>query len=215
MFTLHRMPDSASTIIEIVLHELGLPYQARTIDKAASDLTSPAYLELHPLGLVPTLETPDGTMFETAAILVYLSEMPQAMGHHLAPAPGSPDRAAFLKWLFFTSSNLHPTLLQTFYPARTGGPDHTDEVVAMARAKLHIYLTLLNTVAQSNPSYLSHTAPTLLGYYLAVLMRWIAADFPSTTYPDLHRMLAYLEQRPAVQTCARSEDLGPTPFTLT
>jgi glutathione S-transferase len=213
MYILHRMPDSASTIVEIVLHELDLPYQVRTIDKSAGDLTRPDYLALHPLGLVPVLETPDGAMFETAAILLYLSETPQAEGHHLAPAPGTPDRAAFLKWLFFTSSNLHPTLLQTFYPERTVGPDQTEAVVALARAKLHIYLNLLNTVAETQPAWLSDTAPTLLGYYLAMLMRWIAPNFPSTNYPALHRVLAYLEQRPAVQTCAAAEGLGPIPFT--
>ena len=213
MYILHRLTDSASTIVEIVLHDLGLPYQTRTVDKSAGDLTSPAYLTLHPLGLVPVLETPDGPIFETAAILLYLSETPQAEGHHLAPAPGTPDRAAFLKWLFFTSSNLHPTLLQTFYPARTAGAENSEAVVTHAKAKLHVYLNLLNSVAETRPAYLSDTAPTLLGYYLAVLMRWIAPDFPSINYPALHRMLAYLEQRPAVQACAAAEGLGATPFT--
>ena len=210
MYILHSMPDSASTIVEIVLHELDLPYQARPLDKTAGDLTSAAHLALHPLGLVPVLETPDGPIFETAAILLYLSEVTP---NTLAPAPGTADRAAFLKWLFFTSSNLHPTLLQSFYPARTAGPDNTEAVVTHARARLHIYLNLLDTVAETRPTYLSDTAPTLLGYYLAILMRWIAADFPSRNYPVLHRVLAYLETRPATQTCAKSENLGPHPFT--
>lgn len=214
MYILHRMPDSASTIVEIVLQELGLTYQSRTPDQSAGDLTKPEYLALHPLGQVPVLETPDGTIFETAAILIYLSETPQAAGRHLAPGPGTPDRAAFLKWLFFTTSNLHPTLLQTFYPARTVGPDHQSAVISQARAKLHVYLTLLNAVADGNPSYLSNQAPTLLGYYLAVMMRWIAPNFPSTIYPALHRMLAFLEQQPAVQACATAEGLGPKPFTM-
>jgi len=97
MYILHSWPDSASLIVDLVLQELGLPYTSRQIDRPAGALNSPEYRALHPLGLIPALETPDGPMFETAAILLYLTEQ-----HGLAPAPGTPDRAAFLTWLFFT-----------------------------------------------------------------------------------------------------------------
>ncbi len=210
MLILHRFPDTASLIVEIVLQELDLPYETRLADKNHGATSTPEYRALHPLGLIPVLETPDGPIFETAAILMYLTEITP---NSLAPAPGTPDRAAFLKWLFFTSTNLHTVLLQTFYPARTAGPDSTETVVEHARAKLRIFLNILNEVAESNPSYLSATAPTVLGYYIAVLMRWIGRDFPSSDYPALHRMLGYLETRPAVQACAAAEDLGAKPFT--
>jgi len=202
MYILHSWPDSASLIVDLVLQELGLPYTSRQIDRPAGALNSPEYRALHPLGLIPALETPDGPMFETAAILLYLTEQ-----HGLAPAPGTPDRAAFLTWLFFTSSNLHTTLMQVYYPERTA--DDTASVVAHAKPKLHLYLTLLNDMAATKPAYLSDTQPTALGYYLAVLMRWLAADFPSTNYPALHAVLTYLETRPAAQ----SAGLGPHPFT--
>jgi glutathione S-transferase len=206
MYILHSWPDTASLIMDLVLKEMDLPYQSRQIDRPAGALDSPEYRALHPLGLIPALETPDGPMFETAAMLLYLSEQ-----HGLAPAPGTPDRAAFLKWLFFTSTNLHPTLLQTFYPARTA--DDTASVVAHARAKLTVYLKLLDDLAESRPSFLSDTQPTVLGYYIAVLMRWLSTDFPSTDYPALHRVLAYLETRPATLACAAANGLGPHPFT--
>ena len=206
MYILHSWPDTASLIIEMVLMEMGQPYQSRQIDRPAGVLDSTEYRALHPLGLIPALETPDGSMFETAAMLVYLSER-----HGLGPAPGTPDRAAFLAWMFFTSTNLHTALLQTFYPDRTAGPANADAVVAHARARLRTCLTILNDVAATRPSFLSDSQPTVLGYYIAVLMRWIAADFPSTDYPALHRVLVYLESRPA--TKAAATDLGPHPFT--
>ena len=210
MLILHRYPDTASLIVEMVLQELNLPYEARFADKEHGATSTPEYRALHPLGLIPVLETPDGPIFETAAILMYLTE---TTPNTLAPEPGSPERAAFLKWLFFTSTNLHTVLLQTFYPARTAGPEHTEAVVDHARAKLRIFLNILNEVAEPSPSYLSAVAPTILGYYIAVLMRWLAPDFPPSDYPALHRMLAYLETRPAAQACAAAENLGPKPFT--
>lgn len=200
MYTLHYWPDSASLIIRLILDELGLPYTLHKIDRAAGALNSPDYRAMNPLGQIPALETPDGPIFETAAILLYLTEK-----HGLAPAPGTPDRAAFLKWLFFTSSNLHPVTLQLYYPERTAGPDNSAAVVAHATARLTDLLAVLET---AGPRVLSATTPTALGYYLAVLMRWIAKDIPSRTYPNLHAMLTFLESRPAAIAAAQAENLG-------
>ena len=211
MHTLFHWPDTASLIVRLVLEEQGTPYQTHLIDRAAGELNSPAYRAVNPLGQIPGLMTPDGPMFETAAILVYLCER-HGPGPDLAPAPGSPDRAQFLKWLFFTSSNVHPTLLQMFYPERTAGPDNSAAVVAHARARMADYLAILEGVAQARPAYLSDGEPTALGYYIAVLMRWIAGDFPPANYPALHRVLCYLETRPATLTCAAADTLGATPF---
>jgi glutathione S-transferase len=68
-------------------------------------------------------------------------------------------------------------------------------------------------VARDHPTFLSDSAPTALGYYIAVLLRWLAKDFPVATYPALQRVLRYLETRPATLKCAVAEALGPTPFT--
>ena len=208
MYVLHFWPDTASLIIRLVMEELGLPFTAVKIDRAGGELDSPSYRAMNPLGQIPAVETPDGPMFETAAILIYLSER-----HGLAPMAGSPDRAAFLKWLFFTSTNVHTTLLQLFYPERTAGAENVEAVKTQARAKLAQFLAILEGVAQGRPAYLSDQQPSVLGYCIAVLMRWIAADFPSTDYPALRRVLAALETRPAALNCARDEGLGPTIFT--
>jgi glutathione S-transferase len=208
MYTLHYWPDTASLIVRLVAEEMGVAHEARLIDREAGALNAPEYRALHPLGLIPAFETPDGPMFETAAILLYLSER-----HGLAPAPGSADRAAFLKWLFFTSTNIHPTLLQMFYPDRTAGAENSAAVVTHAKARMAEYLTILDQAAAPNPDWLSHSQPTVLGYYIAVLMRWIAGDFPPAQYPALFKVLTYLETRPATRAAAQAENLGPHPFT--
>lgn len=205
MYTLHYWPDSASLIIRLILDELEVPHQSHLIERAAGELDSPAFRAMHPLGLIPAMETPDGPMFETAAILMYLTERHPG----LAPAPGSADRAAFLKWLFFISSNIHPTMLQLYYPDRTAGPDNSAAVVAHATVRLTELLQVLET---ANPRVLSTTQPTALGYYLAVLLRWIAKDIPSRPYPNLHAMLTFLETRPAALAAADAEQLGTTFF---
>jgi glutathione S-transferase len=217
MYLLHYSPDSASLAVRILLAELGVPHRARQIDREAGELASPAYRRLHPLGKIPAIETPDGPMFETAAILLYLADR----HGQLAPAPMSPDRAAFLKWLFFTSTNIHPTLLQIFYPDRTAGAGCADAVAAHAHAHMQTLLTALNDmVAAEAPSWLSPHEPSLMDIYVAMLLRWLGSipagqpgHFPAQDFPALLPILAALETRPAVQAVAADEGLGPHPFT--
>ena len=217
MYTLHHFPDTASLILRLVLRELDQPYDERLIDRAAGALDSPEYRALHPMGKIPAMETPDGPMFETAAMLLYLCDRHGT----LAPKPLDPDRAAFLKWFFFTSTYVHTTLMQLFYPEREAGPDHVDAVLSHASAKMRSHLTLLDAmVASAAPDWLSDHKPTALGYYLAVLMRWLAgygpghpSYFRSAEFPALHRVLTNLETRPASLAVAADEALGPTIFT--
>jgi glutathione S-transferase len=216
MYTLHYSPDSASLVLRMVLAELEIPHQARLVDRGAGALDSEAYRALHPLGKIPALETPDGTMFETAAILLYLADKHQT----LAPAPSHPDRAVFLSWLFFTSTNIHPTLMQFFYPERSAGVACTPQTLSHARSHMQILLTALDSMlARKNPEWFS-TGPSLMGYYLGMLMHWLGGNpsdhpgyFPTSDFPALHARLAALETRPAAQSIAAEEGLGRLPFT--
>ena len=112
MYVLHYSPDSASMAVRMVLEELNLPYRLRLVNREDGTRDTAGYRALQPLGLIPALETPDGAMFETAAILLWLAD--RHPGADLAPAPADPARGDFLKWFFYTSTNLHPTLLQVF-----------------------------------------------------------------------------------------------------
>lgn len=218
MYILHHYPDTASLVVRMVLAELGVPHQARLVDRAAGGLTSPAYRRLHPLGKIPALETPDGPMFETAAMLLFLCDNHPGP---MAPLPNARDRGAFLTWLFFTSTNIHPTLMNLFYPQRIAGADCIPQVLAHARAEMQIQLDALETmIARDAPDWLSAQKPTVLGYYIGMLIHWLAGfppdhpgHFRSADFPALHAVLAMLELRPAAQTIAADENLGPTPFT--
>jgi glutathione S-transferase len=216
MYVLHSLPDSASLIVRLALEELGLPYEARQIDREAGELSSAQYRRLHPLGKIPAMETPHGPMFESAAILLYLSDRHPG----LAPAPTDPDRAAFLKWFFFTSTNIHPTLMEIYYPERVAGATAAEAVATHAAARMSSLLEVINAAAEANPSWLSSERPSLLGYYIAVLIRWLGQSdsgavghVASADYPALHRVLSLLQSRPAALRVAEAEGLGPTIFT--
>ncbi|WP_299690947.1 glutathione S-transferase family protein [uncultured Tateyamaria sp.] len=220
-YVLHYAPDNASIIVRMTLEELGVPYRTALVDRAAQAQASAAYRAINPAGLIPALETPEGTLFETAAILLWLTETHRAM----APQPGDADRAAFLKWLFFTSNTVHAHLRMLFYPAKYVGPDPDAQANLRAQITRHSApdmtlpkgLDLLDRYIADHPE---HAAPSVLHYYIAAILRWCGIYpegqtvwFDITRWPALHSMAEALETRAAVHAVQAAEGLGPTPFT--
>lgn len=217
MYVLYSVPDTASLVVRIVLEELGQPYRAHLVDRDAGEHDSATYRRLQPLGLIPALETPDGPMFETAAILLWLADRHGA----LAPTPTAPARAAFLKWFIFTTSTVHPTLLNLFYPERMAGDACVPAVLAAAHDRMQRYLTLLDDmVREERPDWLSPDQPSILGHYIGMLLHWLRiygpghpAHFNTADFPALHAVLAGLEARSATLAVSADEGFGPMLYT--
>ena len=219
IYRLHYAPDNASLIIRLTLEELGVPYATALIDRAVQGHKAPAYLAVNPAGLIPALETPDGPIFETGAILLWLADR----HNRLAPAPDSPDRAAFLKWLFFTSNTLHIALRTRFYPDQYVGADAAAQAALRRHQadRISNHLTLIEGQAAQNPGWLGADQPSVLDFYLACLIRWAKlypADhdnswFDLSRWPHLSDMATRLENCYSVQAAIHAEGLGPTPFT--
>ncbi len=216
LYTLHFSPDSASIIVRLALRLTGAPFAERQIDREAGELDSPTYRAMHPMGKIPAMQTPDGAMFETAAMLLYLADRHPG----LAPSPDSPKRAAFLKWLFFTSTNIHATLMQVFYPDRVAGPACAEAVVAHSGARLQEYFALLDQmVAAEAPAWLS-AQPSIMGFYIGTLIRWLSgfpeghpARITAADLPALGPILAALETSAPAREVALAEGCAPTLFT--
>ncbi len=214
--TLWHIPDWASSIIRLALEEQGQPYDLRLMDWDAGDFDAPAFRAVNPLGLIPALQTPDGPMFETAAILLWLN----ARHGGLAPAPTDPARAAFLSWLLFTSNTVHPTVMALIHPDRPAGPDAADEVARLALERLTEQAAHLESLLTTQaPRWLTPAQPAL-GHYLGILLRWAAylpedpaLRFSLAPFPALHAMLAAHEATPAARRVAKADSLGPNPYT--
>ncbi|WP_294620793.1 glutathione S-transferase family protein [uncultured Roseovarius sp.] len=218
-YRLHYAPDNASLVIRLALEALEQPYETVLVDRAKKAQKSAAYRALNPGGLIPTLETPDGPMFETAAILLWLADR----HGHLAPAPDSPQRARFLSYLFFLSNTLHAALRITFYPDQYIGHDSA----AQTRLRAHLqgeisrHLDMLEAEAAKGHPWLCAETPSALDLYLACLLRW-AKLYPApqggdgwftlANWPQMHAMATRLDQSKAALAAIKAEGLGPTPF---
>ncbi len=214
--TLYHIPDWASSIIRLALEEQGQPYQLHLMDWDAGDFDAPAFRAVNPLGLIPAVVTPDGAMFETAAILLWLN----ARHGGLAPAPTDPARAAFLSWLMFTSNTVHTTVMALIHPDRLAGPGAADEVAHLALERLTEQAAQLEALITTRaPRWLTPAQPAL-GHYLGILLRWatyLPEDpswrFSLAPFPALHATLAAHEATDAARRVALDDGLGPHPYT--
>ena len=213
MYRLYYAPDNASLIIRFVLDGAGIPYCTVLVDRARRQQDSPAYRALNPTGLIPTLETPQGPISETGAILLWLADT-----HGLGPAPASPDRPAFLKWLFFLSNSAHGDLRQIFYPRQYCPAEALAAHQEIISARMLQHFALLADAAKAHPGLFAPAMP--LGVYTVVLTRW-AALYPAggprwftlADFPALSALARAQESRVETPVIARAEGLGPHPFT--
>ncbi|HEV7367704.1 glutathione S-transferase family protein [Arenibaculum sp.] len=114
MITLYTSATPNGHKASVMLEELGLDYEVRTISVAEGQNLTPHYLEISPAGKIPALvETgADGTerrIFGSAAILQHLAE---AHGRLLPTDPA--QRAEALSWLSVATSDLGPAAVSLY-----------------------------------------------------------------------------------------------------
>nr|WP_297526354.1 glutathione S-transferase family protein [uncultured Roseateles sp.] len=222
MIELYYFPSNASFAPHVVLHELGIPFQLRLVDRNKGEHKSPAFLAINPNGLLPamrdTRDTPGGAeplvLFETAAILLHLADTHPDAG--LLPPLGSPRRAHAYKWLMWLTNTLQPTVIAYYYPDRFVAPGNTAgsaEVKAQAQVRASAQLDLLAA------EFERHGGPFMLGEeysvldaFVFMLCRWTRNfDDPARNRPALAAFLDRMAQRPALQRAIETEQL-PKPW---
>jgi len=110
MLTLYQVPKTRSDSIRWLLEELGAPYETRTVTIRRADGTGardPA--NPHPHGKVPALEHDGHVVFESSAIMLYLTDLFPAAG--LGPKVGDANRGEYLSWLAYRSGVIEPAML--------------------------------------------------------------------------------------------------------
>lgn len=104
-------------IVEIAFARANVPVEC--VDLAWDNIgwNSRTLSPLNPLGQVPTLVLPDGSvMTESAAIVLHLNDI--APTAQLVPPPGHPQRPAFQRWLVFLVSAVYSTFTYGDDPKR-------------------------------------------------------------------------------------------------
>ena len=218
MIELHYVPGNASMAPHILLHELGLPFQLRLVDRAHNAHKSADYLALNPNGLIPVLRDGPLVLFETAAICLYLGDQRPAAS--LLPPLGSPERALAYRWLLWMSNTVQVTLGHYFYPERVivgVAAEVATQIRANAQAQVGAHLALIEAqLAGHGQPWLLGAEHSLLDSYGLMLCRWTRGfdgpgPAPARTRPVIRAWLDRVLARPAVQRVLADEDL-PAPW---
>ncbi len=162
--TLYTHPMSRGRVARWMLEECGAQYDTVLLDYGTS-MKAPAYLAINPMGKVPALRHGDAVVTEGAAICAYLADLfPEK---NLAPAVGSPARAAYYRWLFFTAA-----------PAEAAAMAKSMNLLAPAdkatQAGYGTYADAMNTLeaAVSQGPYLCGDHFTAADLYVAAFLNW-------------------------------------------
>ena len=107
---LYTHPMSRGRTVRWMLEEVGQPYRVELMEYDAT-LKAPAYLAINPMGKVPALTHGGTAVTEAGAICAYLADAFPEAG--LAPAPGSRERAAYYRWLFFAAGPFEAAVINT------------------------------------------------------------------------------------------------------
>ena len=100
-------PMSRGQISRWMLEEVGQSYRTELLTYGGS-MKAPAYLAINPMGKVPAIQHRGRVVTEGAAICAYLADAFPLAG--LAPAPDSPERAPYYRWLFFAAGPLEAAI---------------------------------------------------------------------------------------------------------
>jgi GSH-dependent disulfide-bond oxidoreductase len=104
MIKLYYSPAPNPLKIALYLEETGLAYEAIPVDSRKGEQHLPAYLAINPNAKTPALVDGDAVVFDSTAILMYLTEK---TGQFL-PANTPAARAQMHSWMLFIASGIGP-----------------------------------------------------------------------------------------------------------
>lgn len=131
MIKLYYVPMTRAGRVRFALEELGVPYELVRLDPSKKETRAPGYLKIHPLGHVPAVTDGELTIFESAAIVMYLADKHPEKG--LAPPIGSPLRGLYYQWCVFTIAEMEGPLVTLFEQGKL--PEGERSQAAIDRAK--------------------------------------------------------------------------------
>jgi GST-like protein len=147
-----------------------VPLEYEEVDYGAGSNTRERLLAVNPLGQVPSLVLPDGSvMTESLAIVHYLDDLAPQAG--LVPARGQPTRNAFLRWTTFLVTAVYPTFTYGDEPGKW-----VEDVNAAKQLRestnRHREAQFLRLEEVAGDPWFLGTEMTAIDLYVAVMTRW-------------------------------------------
>jgi GSH-dependent disulfide-bond oxidoreductase len=186
--------------VHIALEELGLPYKVVPVNIGKGDQFKPDFLAITPNHRIPAIVDTDGpggkpiTLFESAAIMIYLSEK---TGGKLIPADPF-GRYTCLQWMMFQMGGVGPMFGQYNHFA-----NYAVEKIPYAVERYTNEVNRLHRVLEKRLSEAEYLAGPEYSMADIITFPWIRnpdrRNVDLNHYPHLRRWHDAVAARPAVQ----------------
>jgi len=189
---------SGSGPVEMALAEIGAPVELRAVPLKGDHQLAADYRRINPMGRVPTLILPDGTVVtELLAILLTLDD--RHRDARLMPAPGEAARAVALRWMALLTGELYPHVTRWDYPERfSADPAHAPAIRARAAEMGHEVLRVVEAALGEGP-YLLGARFCLADLVIAVMSRWLGGrEWTPAHCPRIEALTGAVAARPAI-----------------
>lgn len=212
---LYSFPTPNGVKVSIMLEEIGLPYEAHTVDITKNESWTSEFLSLNPNGKIPAIIDPQGPggkalgLFESGAILLYLADK---TGRLLPPDEAL--RYETVQWVFFQMASVGPMFGQLGYFHKFAGREIEDKrPLERYRAETQRLLGVLESRLAGRTWIMGDDYTiadiSLLGWVRNLIGFYEARDL--VDFDSLKEVPAWLERglaRPAVQ---RGLEIPPRP----
>ncbi len=191
-FYFHATPNSMK--VAVLLHELGIPFAVKPVDIFKGEQHLLDFRAINPNGKVPAIVEDGTVIFDSHAIMLYLSEK------HGAFLPENEEYAAVLSWLQLVATGLSPFSGQAIHFMHYAPEQLPYAINRYTREVARHYQVLDERLARTR--YLTGNTYSIADMALwgwAASAGYIFGDSGLEAYPNVQRFMAEMASRPAVQ----------------
>jgi len=197
-YILFCAPDTYAMAAHAILEEVEADYKVKWVEIFVDD-PDPNFIKASPHGRTPALLGPDGSIFETAAISLYIAERYPRAG--LVVPQDDTRRGKFLQWLYYLSSTLQPDVIIQYHPEFY----HDDsvarkELLTASMNRLRKVYEILEKALDRHTFFFGEQ-PTVPDFILGMQTVWdkIFPNGDITVYPNIEKHRSAINSMPSVR----------------
>ena len=198
---LYYARESRAVRVAWVLEELGLEYDVHKFSLGDRSMREPAYLSLHPMGRVPTLEDGKIRLFESGAIVQYILE--KYGNGRFVPRSNNSNFASYLQWFHYAEGMIMPPMNTLVVETILLPPERRTEVNVRRASKLLNQMLYAVNENLSDKAYLvgpEMTAAEFMTGHAVIMSQRLGIDMQDKPY--LIEYIKRLETRDAFITAS-------------
>jgi glutathione S-transferase len=180
--------------VHFALEEMGLPYEMQVVNLLAGDQKKPEYTAINPNGKIPAIVDDGLVLYESFAIVYYLSEKSQKF----FPKDAS-SRAKVMQWMFYLAAQVHESFATPWFQfALVPEPNRDMKAITAAQERARNYLGIMEQALSTN-EYLTGVFSIADISVASAINLHHGAQIDLSSFPKVRGWLDRVRARPAWQ----------------